>query len=374
MQSVDRPSKLHERPDSVKYHLPLILTVGHLRKAGLFRKGPQTRTLNIGAPILVETETGDTFFITVPKYLLQESESVLFKDSRLFVSHTIETSKKKIHFGDRPYFICPQTGDLCLKLVFFNSLASSIPAFHLIKSDARVSKRALIHESRRQRFLKQDGSLRIRRDEQERLLGQLVRNSRQLQHDSDILEFLDRRERKQQRERAKFLRESKPNSTTKGLDVGKGAAQDNAYFEFLRMDDNWFETIEPPKRPAERPTRARREDYPALDMRVLLDRDVFKHEGLTAIRMGWPEESMDWKRVYMFIDCRGPGLPQLIFRFDDLFDQQMTWQVVEMLASATSDKPRYLLCPITRARSEILYLRNGFFASPAAHQLKWDDS
>jgi hypothetical protein len=107
------------------------------------------------------------------------------------------------------------------------------------------------------------------------------------------------------------------------------------------------------------------EFYPALDVRVLLDRDWLKGDRARAIWLGWPQESTDERRIMMIDDGREHDR-LLIFRIESA--TVVTWQRI-FLVYRGLERPRHLLCPVLGEARDILYFREGRFASREAHKL-----
>jgi hypothetical protein len=243
-----------------------------------------------------------------------------------------------------------------------------VSAFSLIKGNGALSMRALKYEARRAKLLKYDGTLRSSDEERETYLTFLRKNPRRLNADENIIAFLEREERRKERERKKFLWESRELSTTKALDCGRGAYQHKAFEEYLTLGLDWAHSIPPVDQPSVVPTPDSLERYAVLDMRILLDRGEFKSDRVSGIRLGWPQEAIGGSSIYLFFDPRAFGMPLMVARIE-AEDSAVRWQSIRLLPSPRSNKPRYMLCPLSHISSDVLYFRNGIFASRRAHGL-----
>lgn len=365
-----KPSKHHEswRTTIFQSPRPLLLTIGHLKKIGILDGKTQPCWVNIGANIRVWHGDHGQLVVTAPKYDLDVCNENNVNDSSLWTVHGIRYVLRELNFGPRPYFICPITGDDCLKLVFYRGLVSSISAFNLISGDGALSLRAVKYEARRAKLLKYDGTLRSSKEERETLLTFLRKHPRRLNEDENIIAFLEREERRKERERKKFLWESRELSTTKALDCGRGANQHAAFEEYLRLGIEWAHNIPLVDPPAALPIPDSLEHYGVLDIRILLDRGYFDHDRVAGNRLGWSADATGVRSIYLFSDSRHSGMPLLIARIE-AEDSTVTWQSIRLLPSARSARPRYMLCPFSHIRSDILYFRNGVFASREAQGL-----
>ena len=121
----------------------------------------------------------------------------------------------------RPYFVCPVTGLDCLKLFIMNGMICSKTAFDPAYR-AQFSGNHLSFLEARRKLLKQDGSARIGGLERERLLATVEKHPERYRSDAALFQLIERNKRRQARDKAKFLWESRALSTTKGLDCGRG--------------------------------------------------------------------------------------------------------------------------------------------------------
>lgn len=346
---------------------PLVLSIGHLKKLGALASDGAW-WLHIGTRIEVRRVSEGRLNFTIPKYPPEEEQNYIPKDERFWWFHNIDYLYRELHFGVRPYFVCPITGDDCLKLVFYKGLVSSISAFKLIKSKPGLSRRAIRYEAQRAKLLKLDGTLRASDNERERLLTFLKRHPQRIAQDENIFAFLEREQRRTDNKRKQFLWESRPLSTTKALDCGLGAGQHLQFEEYMHKSLEWAESLPPIRAPAEPPAPDSIEFYPQLNIRILLDRGWFREDRVIGRRLGWQSDVTGVTSIYLFFDPRSEGMPLLIARIQHR-DGDIVWQSIRLLPGTRSGKPRYVMCPITHLRSELMYFRNGLFASREAHGL-----
>ena len=221
----------------------------------------------------------------------------------------------------------------------------------------------------KRKLLKQDGTSRISNAERQRLISRLLKHPERYKSDDALAKLVQNHEREKARKEKKHDWELRDLSTTKALDCGRGVAQHVIFDEYQSTDLDWIDSLPTPE-PSRPPYPYSTEYYPELDIKVMLERYDLESDRVTARSLGWPSEATDDCTIYMFVDGRFEGLPRLVFIKVDPETNEKTWQKISLLSGPTSDKARYFLCPLTHARCETIYFRNGVFASRQAHRLK----
>lgn len=346
---------------------PVILDMSHIKSSRLLNRPDVECRLDIGLPILVRY-CDEKLEITVPKVDISIISEFPEKDDRFWNTFSVEIIQRELVFGYRHYFICPVSRMDCLKIVISNELLCSKTIYSQFKAGHPETRGTLKYLESRRKLLNEDGSLRMSEFKRAQLVKIIREHPGRYQTDDALIALLQKFERKEQRDKRKRLWESRALSTTKGLDCGRGANQHNLFFEMEALDPQTLLSFASLKS-FEKPARDNTKYFPELDIKILIERQRLTPDGLTGVTLGWPLEFTPYEVIYMFVDPRFEGLSKLVFVSINYSTDERVFQIVELLPAMNSGKPRYFLCPITRARCEKLYLRNGVFASPQAHNL-----
>ena len=341
--------------------------MAHLKAAGILQGGAERFQLDSNMTVEV-SRTNDGIDLVVPRLHQDLCEQFDRKDARFWIKNSIGIVYRELQFGWLPYFICPLSQKDCIILIICDDVVCSTEAFRDLKTKRSVSSRSLSFLRDRQRLLRLDGTRRLSAEEKEALLMALQKHPERFKADADLQRYLDNRVRSQGIKAKRFLHESRPLSTTKGMDCGRGINQYDFFLEVHGYDTPW---VVPPFRypdKSSRPTRSPAKRFPELDIKVALEKGLLSHEKFTGRTLDWPPESTDNQIIYLFVDARGE-VPRLIFAFEDMTDGTRKWQEVDVLYGPNSTKIRYFLCPVSHARCEVLFLRSGFFASKEAHNI-----
>lgn len=157
-----------------------------------------------------------------------------------------------------------------------------------------------------------------------------------------------------------------PLSTTKAIDLGRGAGQYRLYDFYQEKDREVWQNLETAPK-YERPAfSCLTNRYPKLDMNVFGPR-LMKQEGSFVARtLCWGERVERHKEVLFFIDWRGE-LPIVIAAHDFDDEEKISWQ---RLPLHRQDSGRFRwVCPVSGKNCDTLYLRHGLFASREAQWL-----
>ena len=135
-------------------------------------------------------------------------------------------------------------------------------------------------------------------------------------------------------------------------------------------EDDWFADPVPAVHPVQSESAALLSDYGELDIRVLIDRGALSCNRVVGRSLGWPSEIAEGHFVSMYVRLRDGEVPQLIMEIEGP-DKSIRYQDIALLTRRDSARPRHFLCPVERCRTDVLYFRNGIFASRTAHFLRY---
>lgn len=343
-----------------------LLTIADARKLGLLQPFVGLRPLNIPYRIWVDWQQPSTLRFHVPIHPTV-SDGFPLTDQRFWDDVEVELTSSQFHFGDRPYFICPITEKKCLKLFFYNGILCSKPVFKAmavaqayapLSNDLVEARSQLLSLSRTRRW-----SNRSRR---KHLADLMKLEGLDPAADKRIAQEQSRDERREDHR----LWECRRLSTSKALDEGLGYGESSMFHTMLLRPDEWLESPSPSVEACRASEAGFIDSYGELDIRVLIDRGVFGPHAPTARLLGWSARDGLGDHVIMHIIPQDDALPFLIFQFV-AFDGASVFQRIELIATRDSVRPRYFICPVERAKTDILYLRDGFFASRSAHFLRY---
>jgi hypothetical protein len=350
---------------------PIIVTVGHLKKSGLFRPDRLNYPISIGKHITANRTDDRNVFIKWRNEQSSPDHVTPNKASDGWQFCVIRIIYRARKFGKRPYFICPSTGQDCLKLVLYGNIAASLRTFksRAVRTSGSKAKQIQL-ASARSKLLKLDGGSRIGPLRRADMINALESHRADVEREPGLSAFLQQEGQRKARERGKWLREQRPVSTTKAIDCGRGAFQHSDYEEYLRADLEHLEQRGPELIDlSEMMPPDSIEFYPALDVRVLLARGFLKGDSVRGRILGWSPEATHVRRITMFDDGRHPRDRELIFRIDVAEQDDPTWQRIQLVCRGSFLRPRYLLCPVLMKKCDILYFRGGRFASRKAQAL-----
>ncbi len=257
----------------------------------------------------------------------------------------------------------------CLKLVVLNEHIYSIGFFRSSASNRGVSLKRLQNLAAERKLLKQDGTQRLSPLQRDKLLATIESHPERYKTNLALCKLIEGSRRKKERQEKKRLYENRSLSTTTGLDRGRGINQYAIFEEFERAEPDWIDQLPVPEIPPDvLPDYT--ENFPELDIKILIERCRLHSPELTGRTLGWDLESTGDRTIYMFTYAPPDELPQLVFAFETFGTVERVWQRITLMPGPNSGKARYFLCPISHIRCEALYYRNGLFASREAHRLK----
>jgi hypothetical protein len=278
---------------------------------------------------------------------------------------TIQIVYRELKFGYRPYFVCLETGEPCLTLIFVNGEAYSPDAYRRLRvRPSKRKKRMHVKASRRAEVLVTAA-----------LAGKVdPGHSRELAELATLIPLpksaqkaLARCSSRQQSEKTKRLWDERELGTVKAMDCGIAAGQFDLFMGYVTEPPGYYATVVPEGVRTEPLTVEQVDRFPALDIRVLASRLELSEGEALARTLGWPSWATDDTRLLMIRDLRDAKLPMIMIGRMGKKQGECSWQRIVLLRN---DRNRWFFrCPATGKRCEILYYRNGVFASRAAQRL-----
>jgi hypothetical protein len=352
--TVFRPNRLQR---------PVILDISQVRRSGLLAREDLSVELDVGIPLTLRSRPNG-IIITFPVLPVEICEQFSKYDSRFWKSTEIDIVYRELQFGDRPYFVCPITGRDCLKLMIAGDQVYS----KMTSSLMRIARSQALYLEARQNLLGKGRSRRLSALKRNQLVEAVRKHPGRFSADADLQRYLQWHEARENRARRRAKWESRPLSTTKALDEGRGLFQYPIldHVSTLSADQIAARCVAPQSQNLLRDSITR---YPELDIKVLLARGTVSRARLSGRRLGWSTELTAGFSVNLFWGSNAIKNKILLILEPD-GGTNHTWQLIDLLPGPTSNKPRYFICPITRARCETLYLREGRFASSQAQNLR----
>jgi hypothetical protein len=151
------------------------------------------------------------------------------------------------------------------------------------------------------------------------------------------------------------------------MDCGIAAGQFDLFVEYVTKPPSYYAKFIPEKVQTKPLTVEQVDRFPALDIRVLASRDELSEGSAWARTLGWPSWATDGTRLLMVRDLRDANLPMIMIGRMGKNPGECTWQRIALLRN---NRNRWFFrCPVTGKRCEILYHRDGVFASREAQRL-----
>jgi hypothetical protein len=306
---------------------------------------------------------------------------------RLWVSYSyhgklrrveIELDQAKLRNGDRIYFYDPSTGERTSTLYLVGDQLASLKTLGLrtVSRRGREAERLQAQiDTIRDRLEGREGFGKARGARRERLVEQLAGlTSASLHKPLEVMALEHRRHVRAKRPWRSRQGEG-PTSTVRALAAGDAAT--------LESERELFEAIVAPTLAvflsATGPDRCAPtdpdspilivEDQPALDLRALGRHWDLTKASLHWAKLVWPSNLMGGARHFLLVlDMTTPPPLLLVQRFHDA--EPVSSQTIMLVKSASSVAPRWqMVCPASGAHCDILYLRDGRFASAKAQRL-----
>lgn len=291
-------------------------------------------------------------------------------------AQAVEIEWVQLRFGRRPYFVCPGTGERCLDLYLSRNILASREAHGLALASKRGSpgtRWRMRVERVSDHLLGRDGKPQARGSKRSRLVDEMRALSvgyldKEVQN---VVAAEEVRRRRARRRPYRSHRHAGPMSTAAAFAYSESGVSFGSALA-------WMEptlaraAAEGPTRPAseqeQRPVRIL-EEFAALDMRAL-NRIWPDQEKLWVAGLRWPAPAMcGAERIVFAVDVRNDASPILLVR--SVFSQAPpVEQVIELRPAHPGAPPRwFLVCPVTGQKCDILFLRDGYFASAKAQRL-----
>lgn len=342
------------------------LTVADARRMGLLKQFAGRREITMGFSVFVERPDPRTIRFHAP-IDVDHSHGFPISDPRFWRVTDVQFSSVSLKFGQRLYFHCPVTGMRCFKLFFYKGNICSKPAFPAVIASLEYAPFSANDIEARSRLLKMGATKRWSKRASAKIFEQAAR----LEGREDAVDEALAKEKYRHRKYEEFrLWECREASTSKALDCGRGLVDTLSFDRMSSRQDDWFADPVPAVHPVQSESAALLSDYGELDVRVLIDRGALSSDQLVGRSLGWPSEITEGHFISMYMRPRLGEVPQLIMEIEDP-DGSLRYQDIALLARRDSARPRYFLCPVDRIRTDVLYFRNGIFASRSAHFLRY---
>lgn len=239
-----------------------------------------------------------------------------------------------LRFGRRKYFICPWCGQPRLTLVIHEINA-------ICKSCYKAEPNTMSKAKRDYLLKKAEEVIGIYRIKQQR--------ARELENiDNKPVE-----------------NSASPIGTEEGLKHGRGAAFHDIYIYYMECSPAKWRTFE--NEPFSHPTTTSLTTrHGVLDIRVLAREGMLVPHHAMTTTLVWPLGKTGDHTLLIVLDYRDE-VPFLMVSHKGNEPSDPSWQRIDMVVGADR-KPRFV-CPATKGRVDMLYLRNGAFASATAQRL-----
>lgn len=283
---------------------------------------------------------------------------------------TVQLDRVHIGFGRRPYFVCPFTGARCLVLYFHIAFASaeSLGLSRASRTAGRVVRWRAVANRAEARLTGSDGRPPARgraRSAAVRKLQKLgVTSSVAAAAISEVASAEVARLRRQHRHHGG----NGTYSTAAALQAGSKAQPSltsRAIVAYLSS------RLGEPATDAGSPVHDRVgliSDYPALDIRELEKTWLLDEDGHWGAVLAWPGGAEAPLTVYLMASFDILDRPALYLEAD--MAGQVLQQTIELERSRPGTPRRWFMrCPVTAVRKELLYFREGRFASAKAQRL-----
>ena len=305
-------------------------------------------------------------------YFMRSTSSLLvfFRDWGEVQVQEIAVGFANRRTGRTPYLLCPELKTRCEELHFHEGRFVSrraVPGLSREKPP-KVHRREVGYLRMCDRLLGTDGRPPARDEERATLIAAFravpFAQARWPQL-RPIFEELMRTEYAQRRRSARSSRAQGFQSTRMAVLAGKDAGGDVDLTAYLSCTpEAWLATVHPVQEGLAQHPLALIEDYPALDIRWIAKASKPDSSGLWVRRVRWPK-----LEGVLIADSRDPDQPFLALRNLHLADgTPVPDQVIRLIPSAHGNR-RYMQCPLSLARCEILFFRDIIFASSKAARL-----
>lgn len=345
------------------------IDIGLLKRRGLFEQSDS-------APVVVQTKVGPWTFTSSEGSVVSATYEVKGKP----ITQSIELQVAQIRYGVRPYFVCPTTFERAAKLYLADGFLASRKAHglvHLVTTNRKidVQRGRTTHVATRLKgsALGKGPARGMRRS---KLIIDLIQLDGVRWVDPEAMKIMAKVIRKEQDARyiEDRLRRIQSSSTAVALERGLASAVGWTQDEVLRQLADPLALAAAGRLPPMPELKLHPEHlHPrvTLDVRSLASAGLLEPEELKGAAMLWDRDYSGVVNYTLlaaeFTDWRAPYL--LVENVDTFLRERYT-QVIPI--DYVSDR-WYFKCPFTGARRTTLYLREGWWGSEKALNLRRDE-
>lgn len=334
------------------------LSVSALKHQGVFSNGgrPVGLMLN-GAAFLIRHNEDD------------DSVTIAWKAEEPKVQK-VQLQWVRVGYGRRPYLICPLSGRRRLTLYFHIAFASAeaLGLTRESRTGGRVVRSRAVANKAKARLLGSDGLPPARGRARKIAARKLKESGLRSQLAAAALLEVERIEQAHLRRRYRHHGAIGVYSTAAALQAGARAHPSLTSHAIVAHLAG---------RIGEPPTELGCSgshrvglipDYPALDVRVLEKIWQMDEQGRWGVALVWPDGSQAPLTVYLMASFDVLDRPALFLEME--VNGKVLKQTIELEPSRPRTPKRWFMrCPVTQARTELLYFRGGCFASAKAQRL-----
>ena len=287
-----------------------------------------------------------------------------------FGRQEIEIGVERRKDGPRRYFVCPAKGTRCRELHFYKGRFVSRRAVPGLNPDKpSVTHRREVKLIRmRERLLGLDGKAPARGEVRDRILATFQQIPFVLIQWPDLKPLFEAQDQMRQRRRRRIARReytTDAQDTRLALwDGGRAGLKYNLVGYLSHSPSEYLETAAPQKDRFLNAPLERIDGRPSLDLRVLAKKWVIDDTATWSSPILWPSL---WG--LLIVDFRDPAQPFLwLGSLQTPQGRQLPEQIIRLVPSAHKGR-WYMECPLSGRRCEILFFRDGVFASPKAARL-----
>ncbi len=300
---------------------------------------------------------------------------IAWKDEDEFHQELVDHSINYLRFGERPVFICPLTGANCYDLYLYRGRWASAKGhglLHATRNGSRRDRRRAKLESINARLQGLEGLPKARGANRTRLVDRALTVPHATHLVADLAYAAASEDRKRQEAAAHRYRSTRKRggcSTEAALAGGDAHPYQGVYSNdpggMLAIIRGCLSGPLDRAELVERPLR-KLEDAAALDARVLSRNWSAARSTLTTLI--WPEGMEGATQFVLAADFRDRSAPSV--GLCRLSSEGLGFQILAV-EPAGSYKPGnwVFLCPVLGTRHDVLFLRDGLFASAKAQRL-----
>lgn len=340
------------------------IRLAHLRQFGVFGEtGKEVIEITIANRLFIFMRRTENL-ITV---ITSVQDRLIFRE--------LDIVKVRVKFGFRWYFYCPWTGKRCVELHFIAGRFGSRESFGRrisAKNGSPTMRRYARMRRSADRLLGRDGRGPARGHNREKLIEYLRSQIGYESRDPVLNEQFRAHERRVRLQSLREIRNDQSNnplSTQEALDCGSGMRDWPAYDQYrAKSGSEWLASGSSVAVPRPQPSIARIENRATLDIRPIVRRFEPERRLVSGMQLGWPVEATGGARLMLFVDFRDPDHSCLTVRSEFEVGIPAAFQVIRLIKAPLSRR-WFMVCPVDGKHRDLLYFRDGIFASAAAHRL-----